>query len=135
VDTQNIRSTALPKSILIVEDETVIAELLAAVLEEDGYNVEAVPNGRDALARISDFDFDLILSDVMMPYTTGVEMCRIIQTDDHYANRSKIPVVLMSTGDITAEEDGCRIAAFIPKPFDIGLVLSTIQDALKYAQC
>ena len=58
--------------ILVVDDETIIAELIADMLGDDGYEVDTAPNGIVALERIAGQDYDLILSDLRMPELDGL---------------------------------------------------------------
>ncbi len=116
------------KKILLVEDEPAIAELLQAVLEEAGYQVDLAANGREGLRRLTVVQPDMVLSDVMMPVLDGRQLCRAINTNPHY---QAIPVVLMSA----AREDQCcrecDCAAFLPKPFALEQVVATIAQVLQ----
>lgn len=58
--------------VLVVDDETIIAQLVADMLGSDGYEVDTAPNGIVALERISGKDYDLILSDLRMPELDGL---------------------------------------------------------------
>ena len=81
------------KTILIVEDEHSIAEMLAAILEEVDYQVVIAGNGQEALTRLETTSPDLILSDIMMPIMDGRTLCRKLQAHPIYR---LIPIVLMS---------------------------------------
>ena len=65
--------------VLVVDDETIIAQLIADVLAEEGYDVETAPNGRAALERIELRSYDLILSDLRMPELDGLGLYREIE--------------------------------------------------------
>ncbi len=58
--------------VLVVDDETIIAQLVAEMLGVEGYEVDTAPNGIVALERISGKDYDLILSDLRMPELDGI---------------------------------------------------------------
>jgi CheY-like chemotaxis protein len=104
-------------SILIVDDEPPIRELLVTFLSEAGYDTPSAVHGAEALAKVAAARPDLVLADVMMPVLGGVELCRRLKGDP--ATRG-IPVVLMSAvarGEPVAGED-----AFLRKPFDLDAV-------------
>jgi two-component system, OmpR family, response regulator len=66
--------------ILVVEDETAIAEAVRAALAGDGHAVDTVANGRDALAWEEAYDYDLIVLDVILPGLDGLSVCRELRT-------------------------------------------------------
>lgn len=66
--------------ILAVDDETELLSLAREILEEDGHSVECVDSGREALAKLRAEDFDLLLTDIMMPDLDGIELIRTAQS-------------------------------------------------------
>lgn len=116
----------MPRSILVVEDEPSIADLLAPALEAEGYRVEVAGDGRAALRRLAEERYDLVLSDIMMPYLDGLGLARAMRADP--ALRA-IPLVLMSA--VHQPPDGIvEYAAFLPKPFNLDRLLATVARAL-----
>lgn len=81
------------KSILIVEDEFDVQQVIADVLRDEGYEVSTCANGREALARMKDHPPDAVLMDVMLPLLSGVQ---VIETMRHTPPLASIPVILMS---------------------------------------
>jgi CheY-like chemotaxis protein len=63
----------------VVDDETIIAQLIADVLSSEGYDVHTAPNGVVALERIAERSYDLILSDLRMPELDGLGLYREIE--------------------------------------------------------
>ena len=116
------------KTILVVEDELPIAEIIAMILEYEGYHVLTARDGRAALACLEQTKVDLVLSDVMMPVMDGVELCR--QMAASVAHNS-IPVVLMSAVYRFARLDGCECAAFIRKPFELEQLIEAVASVLE----
>jgi CheY-like chemotaxis protein len=112
--------------ILIVEDEAPIRELLVVLLGAHGYRTATAANGQQALTRIDAERPDLVLTDVMMPVMSGLELCRQLKDDPQTAG---IPVILTSAVDarhtIAAGAD-----AFVPKPFDLDRVEALIDSYL-----
>jgi len=118
------------KTILVVEDEQVIAEILSVVLQEEGYRVVMAGNGKEGLARLAETHPDLVLCDVMMPVVDGRDMVRAMSADPDYRS---IPVVMMSAAHLPPRAADYSYAAFIRKPFDLDYLVSTIEHVLQVA--
>ncbi len=110
------------KSVLIVDDEADIAEILNALLANEGFRVRTAGDGREALALIADERPDVILLDVMMPVMDGREMCRALKSAEATAS---IPIVIMSAGSAISREE-CAYDALLRKPFDFDALVATI---------
>src|SRR3984893_19135413 len=107
----------MSEKILIVEDEVDVAELLAHHLKKAGFVVEMATNGRVALASIRDHPPTLVVSDLMLPEMSGLDLCRAIRSDP----RSKEMAVVMLSAK-TEEIDrvlGFELGAddYVVKPF------------------
>jgi two-component system phosphate regulon response regulator PhoB len=126
---QQNRTTA--QTILVVEDEDSVAEVLITLLEAEGYKVLAARDGQDALARLKHEEPDLILTDVMLPKMDGIAMCRIIQQSPAYKGYKDIPVVLMSADGPFPGQQSCKIEAFVAKPFDLEVLLTLIERIMR----
>jgi two-component system, OmpR family, alkaline phosphatase synthesis response regulator PhoP len=111
------------KTILLVEDELILIEILSAVLEDAGYRVVTVGDGRAGLAALPTAQPDLVLCDVMMPLMDGREMCRRMQADPAFQH---VPVVLMTAAPGTVSLADCKYAALVRKPFDLDRLLDVI---------
>jgi len=119
------------RTVLVVDDEFGVAEVLDAILTDEGYRVVTATNGRQALARIAEQRPDLMLLDYMMPILDGVAVLRALSADPTV---SGLPVVVMSALPQEAIAIETRhYAAFLRKPFRIKTVLAAIQSALSAA--
>ena len=119
--------TAAPVRILIAEDDAEMLELLSRVLREEGFRVLTASNGHQALARIEEGDFDLVLSDVRMPGPDGMEVLRRAM-----ASRLHQPVILMTAfGSISSAVEAMRAGAFhyLTKPFNLDDLLEIVNGA------
>ena len=112
-------------SVLVVDDEREIVELLSTLLEEEGYRVVPAFDGVEAWELASAQHPDLVISDVMMPRMSGLELVsRLRGAADSLADT---PIILMSAVPRAAETDG---VAFLSKPFDLDRVLSLVSTEL-----
>ena len=113
-------------TILIVEDEQPVRDMLAMLLEEDGYDVLQAIHGQQALMLVDAHRPDLVISDVMMPVLDGIELCRRLKSNQRTEG---IPIILMTSAArqaaLTAKPDG-----FIEKPFQIAAVESLVNELL-----
>jgi two-component system, OmpR family, phosphate regulon response regulator PhoB len=107
--------TAAGSTILLVDDERPVREMLALALEDTGFSVLQAFHGRHALQVIAQHRPDLVISDVMMPLIGGIELCRRLKSDPETA---AIPVVLMSAAGAQAGR-GAGADAVVAKPFDL----------------
>jgi CheY-like chemotaxis protein len=116
------------KTILVVDDEWAIAEVLEALLGDEGYRVIVANNGRQGLERLKEWPADLVMLDFMMPVMDGPATISALEKDPVTA---KIPVILMSSlPEETVMERCAGYAAFLRKPFRITAVLDAIDKAL-----
>lgn len=120
----------MAEQILIVEDSATQAAALAALLEEHGFETAIARNGEQALARIGNEKFSLVLTDVLMPGISGYDVCRRIKTD---LGRSDLPVVLLtSLGDPLDILRGLECGAdnYVTKPYDAERLLARVKSAI-----
>jgi DNA-binding response OmpR family regulator len=109
------------QTVLIVDDEPAIVDLLAQFLEDEGYKVESASDGQMALSKIRAQRPDLVIADVMMPKMNGFEL-----VDELAVGKDGVPVILMSAAVISRRED----VPFIAKPFDLGELLDLVESHL-----
>ena len=119
------------QSILIIEDDLDIAELLQYNLQKDGYPVRTSRDGESGLHAARKFKPDLILLDLMMPGMDGLEVCRHLKRDPGTAS---IPLMMITAKD--AESDvvlGLELGAddYVSKPFSPREVLARVRAILR----
>jgi CheY-like chemotaxis protein len=114
------------KTILLVDDENTIIEVLGYLLQEEGYAVLTAPNGRVALERAAEKVPDLVITDQMMPVMTGSELFAALQKDPRLQN---VPVILMTSTPIAATRS-LRWADFLSKPFAFGDLVKVLRRVL-----
>ena len=114
---------------LVVEDEWVIAEVLAATLSDAGYRVLTAANGRQGLARLAEVRPDVILLDTMMPLLDGPGMLAALAADPIHRD---IPVIMMSSlGEAAVARLAQGYRAFLGKPFLGPELFRTIERVLE----
>ena len=114
-------------TILVIDDELMILEILCAFLEGEGWQVTTASNGQEGLERLASVQPAVVVSDVMMPVLDGWELCRRMQADPRYQS---IPLVLMSALRTSSSLTGCSYAALLRKPFELDELLRTITRLL-----
>jgi len=119
------------RRILIVEDESDLAELVALNLERAGYQTAVAHDGRQALAEASRSQPDLILLDVMLPELGGVEVAKRLRVDTATAD---IPIIMLTARAEEADEViGLAAGAddYITKPFSLRVLLARIESVMR----
>ena len=115
-------------SVLIVEDDRNIAELLQLYLEKEGYAVITAEDGGKGLEKFRTIKPDLVLLDVMMPVMDGWAVCKAIRAE------SQVPIIMLTAkGEIDDKVSGLKSGAddYITKPFEMKEVLARIEAVLR----
>ncbi len=113
-----------------MDDELSVQKLLAYPLRKEGYDVVPALDGREALERLRDNNFDLVVLDVMLPRMDGFDVCRAIRS------RSTVPIIMLTAK--TEETDkvlGLELGAddYITKPFSVREFRSRVKAVLRRA--
>lgn len=119
------------KTVLIVEDEADIRELVQYNLTRDGFSVLVASSGEEALSMIAQSAIDLVLLDIMLPGIDGLEVCRILKRDN---KTIATPIILMSArGDESDIVSGLELGAddYITKPFSPKILVARIKAVLR----
>lgn len=103
------------QTVLVVDDEFGVAEVLQSILEDEGYRVVTAINGKQALARLSEFTPDLIMLDYMMPIMDGTQTLAAIRNQPALAH---LPIIMMSSLEEASVRETCTdYNSFLRKPF------------------
>jgi two-component system response regulator RegX3 len=118
----------MAERILLVEDEPAIAEALEYALEAEGFEVDALGDGAEALEAARQRQYDLLVLDLMLPGLSGVELCRRV--------RSESPVPILMVTAKAAEVDrvlGLEIGAddYVTKPFSMPELMARVRALLR----
>jgi DNA-binding response OmpR family regulator len=103
--------------ILVAEDEPLMLMAIEAKLRKDGFEVVGTPDGREALKAFENDTPDLIITDILMPYTSGLEFIGIVKSN----STKKIPIIVLSAlGQEETVMEAFQLGAddFLTKPFN-----------------
>ncbi|WP_026951478.1 response regulator transcription factor [Algoriphagus mannitolivorans] len=117
------------KKILIIEDDLLISSLVQFRLKKDGYETHLVKDGNEGIKAIDTLNPDLIITDVMMPFRSGIEII-------HHAKKSQphTPIIVLSSlgeeEQVVLEAFNLGVADFVPKPFNPNELAIRVKRAL-----
>jgi len=116
------------RSILVVDDEPGIVDLVVYGLRRDGFEVEAVTTGEDAIRRAREGDWALMVLDLMLPDVSGIDVCQTIRAE------SDLPIIMLTARD--AETDvvvGLQAGAddYVAKPFSMAELVGRVRALLR----
>lgn len=115
--------------LLIAEDDRAVRESLSRALRLEGYDVDAVPNGAQALSAIGERRPDLVLLDVSMPIVDGLTVARVLR-----AEGDRVPILMLTARTDTRDRvAGLDAGAddYLPKPFDLDELLARVRALLR----
>jgi CheY-like chemotaxis protein len=116
------------KTLVVVDDEFGLADVLAAALSDVGYRVLTAANGVQGLDTMAEHPPDLVLLDFMMPLLDGAGVLSAMRESPTLAS---VPVILMSSMPEAVVRKRCRgYVAFLRKPFAFGAVLAAVEQSL-----
>ena len=119
------------KTILVVDDEPIVREVVVRYLQRDGFTTLEACDGDDARALLEGSSPDLVVLDVMLPGTDGLELCRWIRS------RSELPVILLTArGEEADRIVGLELGAddYVTKPFSPRELAARVRTVLRRTQ-
>jgi two-component system response regulator VanR len=121
----------MPRSILLVDDETSILDILATWLEDAGYLTSTATNGYDGLVALNEFQPDLVVTDILMPQMDGYELCRMMR------ELTPAPIMFLSgLGRETDKTTGFRAGGhdFLTKPVSMSVFLRHVSRLMSQGE-
>lgn len=118
----------MQKSILVVEDDEEIQDILQQFLSEAGYSVVTAVNGLDGFEKFHSMEFHLLILDIMMPKIDGLTLCEMIRKE------SQVPIILLTALD--SEETQIKgfellVDDFVAKPFSMRVLLKRVENIFR----
>ena len=116
------------KTILIIEDEEDIRDIVAHYIKKEGYIVKTAENGKYGISIVLNEKIDLIILDLMLPDISGYDVCREVSKGNN------IPIIMLTArNDIVDKVRGLELGAddYITKPFDVREVVARVNACLR----
>jgi phosphate regulon transcriptional regulator PhoB len=118
-------------TILVVDDEKDILELVSYNLQKEGFHIQTSQNGEDALEKIRSDRFDLLILDLMLPGIQGMELCKVLKSDNETAS---IPIIMLTAKSEEFDKVlGLEMGAddYITKPFSPRELVARVNAVLR----
>ena len=121
----------MPRTVLLLEDNDSVRELLKVLLETEGYSIIEASDGRDGLAKAEELKPDLMILDLMMP---GLDGENVLKTMRRHSQLSKVPVLVVSGKYESLDALRFQIGEenIFPKPFEPSRMLDRIGELIGY---
>jgi CheY-like chemotaxis protein len=113
------------RKILVVDDDPIIRDMMADIMDFEGYTISIARNGFEALHMLRSDEEYLVFLDIMMPGMGGKELCAALEADPQLRERHII--ILMSAMDNLEEAASLEVDAILQKPFVVEDVISTLE--------
>ncbi|PWB31384.1 response regulator [Pseudomonas sp. SDI] len=116
------------KTILVVDDEYLITEILGFSLEDAGYRVQKAGDGKKALEILRAEPIDLLITDYMMPAMNGEELAQAVRANPALSN---LPIILMSGAQANIGRMAPELfASVLDKPFDTDKLIAQVRELI-----
>ncbi len=118
----------MSESILVIEDDSNIQELIVEFLSAQGYNVEQASDGVEGVKKFKEGSYDLIILDIMMPNMDGYSVCKMIRQS------STVPIIFLTAlNNEENEVKGFELSCddYITKPFSFNLLVKRVEAVLR----
>ncbi len=119
------------KRILIVEDEKEIADLIAYTMKKENFHPDVALDGQEALKKLKENVYDLLILDLMLPYLSGLEICKLVRNDPKMINTGII--IVTAKGEEHDKIIGLELGAddYITKPFSPRELVARVKAVLR----
>lgn len=115
------------ETIMVVEDDHHLAELVATALESDGFHVETAQDGQDALDKVERHPPDVIILDLGLPRVSGLQVVK--RCRENPATR-RVPIIIASASHAHLFERDLESLVYMEKPFSIDVLRVLVEDAV-----
>jgi CheY-like chemotaxis protein len=114
-----------PYNILVVDDDPIIRDMMVDILALEGYPIEVVSNGQEALEKLRGPEGYLVFLDLLMPNMNGRDVCEQLNAEPEI--RARHIIILMSALDNLASARTLHVNSTLPKPFAVEDLLRIVQ--------
>lgn len=119
-------------NILVIDDDEIIQNVLRRMLEKEGYHVELAGNGKQGLIKLDAMPYDLVITDLMMPYANGFEIISKLKKHPNTASAAIIVISSITNEDSIMDSFKLGIDEYIRKPIIMGELLMRIKNLLSH---
>lgn len=112
--------------VLVVEDDPSIRQVLVEVLRDEGYRVQAVGDGRQALDYLATATPSLLILDVALPHVDGFAICRWVRREPRLSETPVLMISAYSQPSVLESVKKCGASLFLPKPFDLDVLVAQV---------
>ena len=116
------------EKVLVVDDEEVIRDVCAQILTNEGYEVATASSGKQALRMVSEITYDAVVTDIMMPDMSGLELLEILRSTN--LDVCTIVITGLGTFDMATQSDRLGAREFVVKPFTPDELSEAVRKAL-----
>jgi len=119
-------------NILVIEDDDIMLKAIRNILNKDGFNVITAKDGKEAFELLETAEYDIVITDLMMPYANGLEVVSRLRSDT--TKRNVGIIVVSSVGNEETITEAFRLGAddYLKKPIMAGELLIRIRKLLAY---
>ncbi len=117
-------------NILVIEDDDIMRKVISTVLKNNGYNVILAIDGKEAFEKIKTEDYDIVLTNLMMPYANGLEVISKIRSDPSRKHVSIIVVSSIGNEDSVLEAFSLGANDYLKKPIMVGELVIRVKKLL-----
>lgn len=122
----------ITEKILVVDDEEIVCQSIKKILSRKGYDIDNALSVEDAVIKINQTSFDLVITDLMMPKTNGIELMQIIR--DHYPELEVIMITGYASIESAVKATKLGASSYLPKPFTPDELTEAAKKALHRKQ-
>ena len=117
-------------NILVVEDDDIMLKAIRNILSKDGFNVVTAKDGKEAFEKLDNNEYDVVITDLMMPYANGLEVVSRLRNDN--AKRNTGIIIVSSVGNEETITEAFRLGAddYLKQPIMAGELLIRIRKLL-----
>jgi DNA-binding response OmpR family regulator len=119
------------KNILLIDDDEIIQKVLFKVLQQQGYHVVAGKDGRDGLEKLNEMKFDIVITDIMMPYLNGFELIQSLKTHPNSIDSKVVVISSVTHQDSINDSMNLGVDVYIPKPIVIDAFIAKIKQLVQ----
>lgn len=120
--------------ILLIDDEELVLKSIEKLMKREGHEVVSVRNGQEAIQKVQEADFDLLVTDIRMPSLNGIETIRQIREVLERNGKHRIPEICITgyaDNELNKQAEELEVADYMYKPFDLLDFLDCVKRNIK----